>query len=122
MTDGITVEGAERLNSTLRAASADLGDMSAAGSRTGTLIANRARVEAPRLTGALAASVAPHTDKNTTEITSGLAYANRTHWGYARYGQAAQPFIWEPAQNLEGQWVGFYADEADKILSHVEGA
>ena len=122
MTDEIKVDGADTLARTARAANAELRDMSAPGNRTANLIAGRGRVSAPRLTGALASSIRPNADDNTAEIVSALPYANRTHWGYRRYGQAAQPFLWEPAQNLEGQWMGYYEDEAEKILSHVRGA
>lgn len=122
MTNSVTVEGADTLARTAKAAGRELQDMSGAGEKTGTLISNRSRVEAPRLTGALAASVSTRTKDNETEIFSGLAYANRTHWGFARYHQAAQPFIWDPAQQLEGTWERFYADEADKILDGVKGA
>lgn len=114
--------GGTRLASSLHSAADDVGDMSRAGSRTGTLIANRGRVEAPRKTGRLAASVGTRTKANATEITSGLPYANRTHWGYARYGQRAQPFILHPAEQLSDVWAGFYTDEADRILHTVRGA
>jgi hypothetical protein len=53
---------------------------------------------------------------------SALPYANRTHWGYARYGQRAQPFLTDPLTTLEGTYVGYYADEADRILEGVRGA
>lgn len=116
------VVGADTLAFTLHRAADQIGDLSRAGERTGRLIANRGRVEAPRLTGALAASIGTHTDANVTEMTSGLAYANRTHWGYRRYRQRAQPFLLDPAEQLVGQWEGYYGDEADRILHTVRGA
>lgn len=116
------IVGAARLAATLHGAADAVGDMSRAGDRTGALIANRGRVGAPRLTGALAASVTSHVKANTTEVTSALPYANRTHWGYARYGQRAQPFLLNPAEQLQPTWEGYYADEADRILHTVKGA
>ena len=122
MTNGVTVEGADTLNRTLRAASADLADMERPAGTTARLIANRARVGAPRLTGALSASVTPSTDKGTAEVTSGLVYANRVHWGYAAVGQRAQPFITDARAQTEGQWMDAYQDEAERILHTVQGA
>lgn len=116
------VIGADTLARTLHSAAGDIGDLARAGERTGTLIANRGRVEAPRRTGRLASSVATHTQANRTEITSGLPYANRVHWGYARYGQRSQPFLLDPAQKLAGTWEGYYRDDADRILHTVRGA
>ena len=116
------VVGAARLAATLHSAAGDVGDMTRAGEKAGRLVANRGRIGAPRLTGRLAGSVTSRTKANTAEITSGLPYANRTHWGYARYGQAAQPFILDPAKQLEPVWLHFYRDEADRILHTVKGA
>jgi hypothetical protein len=116
------VIGADTLARTLHSAADDIGDLTRAGERTGTLIANRGRVEAPRLTGRLASSVTTHTRANETEVTSALPYANRVHWGYARYGQRAQPFILDPATQMVGTWADYYRDDADRILHTVRGA
>lgn len=122
MTNGVTVEGADTLARTMHAASDDLADMGRPAGTTARLIANRARVGAPRLTGALAASVRPATDGGTAEVMSALVYANRTHWGYAAVGQRAQPFIADARAQTESQWMGAYQDEAERILHTVKGA
>jgi hypothetical protein len=117
------VIGADRLAATLHNAADEIGDgLPRAGERAGTLIANRGRVEAPRRTGRLASSVRTTTDRNETAVTSGLPYANRTHWGYARYRQRAQPFLLDPATTLQNTWAGYFHDEADRILHTVRGA
>lgn len=122
MTTEARLIGGPELSASLHRAADDIGDMSRAGDRTGRLIANRGRVEVPRLTGALAASIGTRTAANVTEVTSGLPYANRTHWGYARYRQRAQPFLMDPATQLVPTWSGYYTDEADRILHTVRGA
>lgn len=124
MTQGtsITVEGGAELTSTLHRAAGDFSDMERAGDRTGDLITNRARVVVPRLTGALSSSIQTRTDNNTTEIYSALPYAGRTHYGWAAVNQKAQPFILEPATQMQNQWVGYYEAEADRILERVRGA
>ena len=121
-TDGVTVVGDEELAATMRRAADDLRDMERAGDRAATLIGNRGRTEAPRLTGALASSITPHVDGNVASVESALPYAARTHWGYARYGQRAQPFLADPLVSLEGTYMAYYADEADRVLHTVRGA
>jgi len=122
VTDSITVEGADELTASLHRAAREMGDMERAGDRAANLIANRGRTEAPRLTGALASSITPTVDNNVAAVMSALPYANRTHWGYARYGQKAQPFLSDPLVALEGTYLAYYADEADRILHTVKGA
>lgn len=122
MTDGITVEGGQELARTLHNAADDFGDMEKAGERAANLVANSGRAEAPRLTGALAASITPDVDNNTAAVMSALPYAARTHWGYARYGQKAQPFLTDPLARQESTILGYFEDEADRILHTVRGA
>lgn len=122
MTDQTRVIGAPELASSLHRAADDIGDMSRAGEQTGRLIANRGRVVVPRLSGALAASIGSRTDHNNAEVFSALPYAARTHYGYARYRQRAQPFLMDPATQLVPVWSGYYTAEADRILHTVKGA
>lgn len=122
MTDGVTVIGAAELSRTMHNAADELGDMENAGGRASNVVANRGRVEAPRRTGALAASITPTVDGKIAAVTSALPYAARTHWGYSRYGQRAQPFLADPLAQLEGTIVGYYADDADRVLHKVRGA
>lgn len=120
--DAVKVEGGEELARTLAHAADEFGDMGDAGDRAANVVANAGRQGAPRLTGALASSVHPEREKNVAAVVSALPYANRTHYGYARYGQKAQPFLTDPLARLEGTITGYYADEADRILHTVKGA
>lgn len=122
MTTGVTVKGATELSATLNRAAGDLADMERAGDRAITLVANRARVDAPRRSGALASSVAVEVDKGVASAFSPLPYAARTNYGYSRYNQRAQPFLTNAIVQLEGPIVGEYQDEADRILHTVRGA
>lgn len=122
MADAIRVEGADELSRTLHNAADDFGDMERAGDRAANLVANAGRVEAPRLTGALASSIHPDVDGNTAAVVSALPYAGRTHYGWAAVGQRAQPFLTDPLARYESTIVEYFGDEAERILSHVEGA
>lgn len=123
MTDAaVQVVGADTLAATLHSAADDLDDFSGPGTQTTALIASRARTEVPRRTGRLASSITTRTKALEAEVSSGLAYSNRTHWGYARYGQAAQPFLVRPAHQLIPVWTRFYSAEVDRIVHTVRGA
>lgn len=122
MSEAITVEGGRELSASLARAADQFGDMERPGERAADLLASRGRIEAPRLTGALASSITPEVDGNTAAVMSALPYAARTHYGYARYNQRAQPFLTDPLVQLEGTYVDYYADEADRILHTVKGA
>lgn len=118
----ISVEGADTLGRTLDHAASEIEDMSAPGQETATQLANRGRAEAPRRTGRLGSSVRGEAvGKDTAEVTSGLPYANRTHWGYARVGQRAQPWLWEGAEASIDTWSNNYMDRVDSVLGQVRG-
>lgn len=122
MTDSISVEGDEALRRTLDDAADQFRDMERPGERAANLVANAGRVEAPRVTGALASSIRPDVDNNTAAVTSALPYANRVHWGYSAVGQKGQPFLTDPLARYESTIVEYYGDEADRILHTVRGA
>jgi phage gpG-like protein len=119
---GAEVVGADRLAATMRAAADDLDDMTRPGTATANVIAGRARVEAPRRTGRLAGSLTTQVSGDEAVVTSALPYANRTHWGWAAVGQAAQPFLVRPAYDLVPVWSKFYAAEVDRLVGTVKGA
>lgn len=121
MTDGVRVEGAATLAATLHVAATRLKDASTPSRDVAAFIGTRGRSSAPVRSGRLAASVRYAGADDGAEITSGLAYANRTHWGYARYRQAAQPFLAEQVWNNEPRIVDTYAGWADDVLGAVKG-
>jgi len=121
MTGTVRVEGAATLTATLHIAAKRLEDASAPSRTVAAYVGTRGRSSAPVRTGRLAASVRYAGVADGAEVTSGLAYANRTHWGYARYRQRPQPFLAEQVWNNEPRIVGEYADWADDVLGVVKG-
>jgi hypothetical protein len=119
---GVQIVGGDELAASLHRASDQLDDMARAGEQSGNLILNRARVAAPRLTGALASSLTLTTERLETAVTSGLPYAARTHYGYPRYDQRAQPFLTDARDQTQNVWIEYYADEAERVLHTVKGA
>lgn len=124
MAQGPTVEvkGAAQLSASLAAAGADLADMQRAATAVGSMVASAAQGLAPKRTGALAASVRPVTAvANVIDITADITYSGPIHWGWPAHNIAAQPFIEQAIESTEAQTVAIYAEEADDILSKVEG-
>ena len=119
--DRVVVEGAAALAVTLRVAASRIQAMTRPNADTAAFLATRGRSDAPVRTGRLAASVRPASDDEGAEAGSALAYANRTHWGYRRYHQPAQPFIARQVWNNEGRLVENYQSYAEKVLDGVKG-
>lgn len=122
MSVSVEVLGAEALVASLHKAAHDLNDMSDPARQTASFLASRGRVDAPRRTGRLAASVHPDNDQHEARVISALPYSNRTHWGYARYGQAPQPWLSEGAQRTESTWSRYYDRRVEDVLGTVKGA
>jgi hypothetical protein len=121
VTDRVIVEGADTLAVTLHVAGRRLQDASAPSREVAAFIGTRGRASAPVLTGRLATSVRYAGTEDGAEATSGLAYANRTHWGYARVRQAAQPFLADQVWDNGARITGTYADWVDDVLAGVRG-
>jgi len=121
VTGRVVVEGDRTLAVTLHVAGRRLQDASAPSRAVGAFIGTRGRSSAPVRTGRLAGSIRYAGADDGAEATSGLAYANRTHWGYRRYRQAAQPFLARAVWDNTTRIVNEYADWADDVLAGVKG-
>lgn len=121
MTEVVKVEGAETLHFTMRIAAHRIEDMSDPGERTIRVVAARGRSDAPVLTGRLANSIRSTSNADEAEATAALPYANRTHWGYRRYRQRAQPFLASQIWGHEPLIVKTYQARADQVLAGVRG-
>lgn len=121
MTTAVRVEGLTTLRATLAVAARRIEDMTDPNRRTAAYVSTRGRSNAPHLTGRLAASLRPSASSTEAEVSSGLPYANRTHWGYARYGQRAQPFLVNAVVDGEAVIVRTYADRVDEVVAGIRG-
>jgi hypothetical protein len=122
MSDALRVEGDTRLAATLHVAAGRVRDMSDPGDATARFVAGRGRSDAPVRTGRLSSSIRSSASATDAEATSSLAYANRTHWGYARYHQRSQPFlasvVWDNGRLI----LSNYEKRVDVVLAGVKGA
>jgi hypothetical protein len=117
----VKVEGEARLRATLAIASSRIDDMTDPGKETARFVEGRGRSDAPVLTGRLAGSLRSSASSTDAEVVSGLPYANRTHWGYRRYHQAAQPFLASVVWNNQDLILRNYRDRAEVVLHGVKG-
>jgi len=118
---GVTVKGAARLVETLAAAGHDLDDLTAAADDSGRVVASLASTTAPRLTGALAASVTSQVDGSNAEIGSPLVYAPVIHNGWAAHNIAPRPFLLTALRRSEGQVLKTYTEAVGVVVGRVKG-
>jgi len=120
--DAVRVVGDERLAATLHIAADRVRDMRDPGDATARFVAGRGRSDAPVRTGRLSSSVRTAVNATDAEVSSALPYANRVHWGYRRYHQAAQPFLASAVWDNGRLIVDNYTKRVDVVLHGVKGA
>lgn len=117
----LEVKGAAQLADTLKAAGDELADMKAANEAVGSMVVGKARALAPKVSGALAASVSATVVLAGIDVAADAVYAGPIHWGWPAHNIAAQPFIQEAILSTEPQTLQLYEDEVNRILSQVKG-
>jgi hypothetical protein len=123
-TEGVRVEGARELRSTLKRAGENLNDLKAAHSEAAQLVTAASRPRSPRRTGALAGTVRGSGTTTAAVIRAGGArvpYAGPIHFGWPGHNIEAHPFISEAAESTEPAWTRLYVNEVEKILEKVHG-
>ena len=117
----VEVEGDERLASTLRAASDEIGEPDRALDSAGRLVEQRARGGAPVDTGALANSI--RATREGVEISVGPTVG--VYAAVQEYGSdttPAHPYLRPALDYSDTVIVGLFKSDADKALSKVRGA
>lgn len=102
-------------------AGAELEDMREPGKASAAQLLASSRSKAPRQSGRLASSLTADTGPVLVEVTSGLDYAGRTHYGWAAVGQRAQPFLTDALAELETTILDNYQAQVERALGHVKG-
>lgn len=98
MAEAISVEitGVKELTASINKLASDLQDLTDANKEIGSDIAQKASARAPRLTGALAASIGSTATKDKAEIYAGnnaVVYAGVQEYGWPEQNIQAQPFL-----------------------------
>jgi hypothetical protein len=124
MSEKVQVVGARELASSLRAASDDLADMTAAQDRAGEYLVQTARRLAPRRTGRLAGTVRAHVAGPAVSVTAGgvsVPYAGPIHYGWFARNIQPQPFLTDALQQGEPAVVNIYEDQVQRTCAQVHG-
>jgi len=113
MPPAVTVDGADRLARTLRAAGRELADLTATNQRVAAGIV--AVANPPRLTGRLAASLTPSATSTTATVTAAGVR-------YAVFVEARTHFLARALEARATASLDLYADATDAALAKVKGA
>ena len=121
----VEVRGARELRRTMRRAGADMTELKAVHREAGSIVDHRARGNAPRRTGRLAASERVGATQTASIIRAGYKrtpYAGPIHWGWPARHITAQPWITEAAQATEPLWTARFQQAIERILDKIKGA
>jgi hypothetical protein len=124
MADQMKVEGARELETSARAAAADLADMAREHQQASDYVAQIARGMAPAVTGRLAGSVRAAAASTGATITAGgpgVPYAGPIHWGWPARNISAQPFLVDALAAAETSVVGIYSDGVERTVATIHG-
>lgn len=125
----VQIEGARRLRSTLKKAGGDLKLLKDVNKAAANVVLPVAAARAPKLTGALAASVRVGATQsagiiragNNRKTKAGVPYGGVIHWGWPARGIRARTFITDAAQATEPVWVALYISKMDEAVRSVKG-
>jgi HK97 gp10 family phage protein len=119
----VTVQGADRLASTLRKAGADVSDMKAANQRVGEVVAVRARQLAPRDTGWLRDSIKAGKRVRGAQVRAGgRRYVWVQNYGSAKRHIRPKMFMQNALEQKQDEAIDLYFEEMERIMSKVQGA
>jgi hypothetical protein len=121
---GLRVEGARNLLRTLKRAGIEINDLRVAHGAASQVVAEKARVNAPKVTGRLAASVRGSGTKAAALTRAGNAsvpYAGPIHWGWPARNIQAQPFLADAAEETQQVWLPIYEEALDRVLAQIRG-
>jgi hypothetical protein len=113
----IEVPGEAKLRRDFDDARRELENLDAAHDATARRVLPRVRTRAPRLTGALGASMTADVAGGTVGFTSALPYFGVIHQGWPERGIEANPFAVDAVVEAEAEVVDVYADHIDATLS-----
>lgn len=118
----------------MSAAGEDMTDLKEANRAAADTAARASAALAPKMSGALAATIRASGTKTAGIIRAGrksVPYAGPIHWGWPTRPDPlagivggpieAQPFLSDGAQSSEGQWLPEYIKTVNGIIRRVEG-
>lgn len=118
----VTVEGADRVASTMHKAARMLGDLTEQNKQAASIFTLVARQRAPRLTGALAAATMPAWDKDNAGFTNPLPYFGPIHYGWPAHDIEPNPYVDQAVDETERDWLAVYEKATADAAGQVKGA
>lgn len=115
----IVIEGIEETVASLEAVADNIPKPSGGWGAVESIVLLKARGNAPRRTGALAASGRGSGNTSRAAVEFGGAsvpYANPIHWGWPARHIRAQPFLSEAIRQTEAIWERVYTDSMQRMV------
>lgn len=116
---GLQVEGEDKLARALEEAREQVKDLEPIHRELVGPLLNRAKAEAPVLTGQLAASLYPMVGPKAMGVGSVLIYAPPVHFGWPAHNIAPNPFLIRAKDALAAEQVKGYDRYLGKVLDDV---
>lgn len=116
------VTGDENLVRTLRAAAADVADLSDVNRQAAELVAESGRGRAPVDTGALRDSITVEVTREVGRAAAATEYAGVQEWGWRAHNIPAQPFLAPALLDNQGRIEDLYAKALETAIGKVKGA
>lgn len=110
------IQGADRLVSTLDQAAEDIQDLAEGHHAAGQVLATAGQASAPRLTGALAATVTYQVGHGLVSLTAGSSSVR-----YAAAVHARHPWLTRTVHAKQDEVVDAYLEATEQVLSQVQG-
>lgn len=99
--------------------------MVTAGMKAAQVVADRAKIEAPRQTGALARSIRPARKQGGAAVRAGgtasVAYAKPVHFGYRTLPYKGNRFMFRAADASVDEAAALYLADVERIWNEVMG-
>lgn len=115
----VKVEGDTELVRALEEARREVADLEPVHKELAGPLLNRARAEAPVLTGGLVASLYPMIGPKAMGVGSTLIYAAPIHFGWAAHNIAPNPFLIRAKDAMASEAVKGYDRYLGKVLDEV---
>lgn len=125
---GVKVEGLPRLRRTLKQAGVDMKDLTKLNREAANTVLPVARALAPvgdPKNGHIRSTIRTGATQKAGIIRAGnkkLPYGGVVHFGWAKRGIEAKPWIAIAAKQTEPRWVQNYFDGLMKVVNSIEGA
>ena len=119
----IQVEGAAELQRAMKRMGADLKDLTKVNRAASDIVAQDARVGAPRLTGALSRTIKPGARKTVGYVQAGsrlVPYAGPIHFGWPRRNIEPQLFLYDALESRRDQVVDVYEKRVSELVRRLD--